>query len=58
MNDKVLAFAKALKEELTRTINIQQALDMESQKGQAIELYGTIKGLQWALDTLDAIMTK
>ena len=58
MNDKVIEFKRELEKELQKTIYIQQALDMESQKGKAIELDGKIQALQWALDTLDTIMTR
>lgn len=58
MNDKVIAFKRELERELNANIVMLQAIDKENQKGRAIELDGRVQALQWALDTLVAIMTK
>jgi len=58
MNDKVIAFKRELERELNANINLLVSIDKESQKGKAIELDGRVQALQWALDTLVAIMTK
>lgn len=58
MNEKVIEFKRQLERELNTNIVMLQAIDKESQKGRAIELDGRVQALQWALDTLTAIMTK